>query len=71
MTTGKQWKRVNIYHKYWLDGFAALVDLFICLTSVILAQVIDATDDEPWGPHGTALAEIAQATKNCKYTLHS
>lgn len=26
-------------------------------------QVLDATDDEPWGPHGTALAEIAQATK--------
>ncbi|PWA39337.1 ENTH/VHS-like protein [Artemisia annua] len=26
-------------------------------------KVLDATDDEPWGPHGTALAEIAQATK--------
>lgn len=26
-------------------------------------QVLDATDNEPWGPHGTALAEIAQATK--------
>ena len=26
-------------------------------------QVLDATDDEPWGPHGSALAEIAQATK--------
>jgi len=25
--------------------------------------VLDATDNEPWGPHGTALAEIAQATK--------
>ncbi|MFS7928719.1 putative ENTH domain, clathrin interactor EPSIN 1 [Helianthus anomalus] len=32
-------------------------------TLVILTQVLDATDDEPWGPHGTALAEIAQATK--------
>lgn len=28
-----------------------------------LKQVLDATDNEPWGPHGTALAEIAQATK--------
>lgn len=28
-----------------------------------LLQVLDATDDEPWGPHGSALAEIAQATK--------
>ncbi|XP_043721337.1 clathrin interactor EPSIN 1-like isoform X2 [Telopea speciosissima] len=26
-------------------------------------KVLDATDSEPWGPHGTALAEIAQATK--------
>ncbi|KAL3354685.1 hypothetical protein AABB24_019030 [Solanum stoloniferum] len=26
-------------------------------------KVLDATDDEPWGPHGTALADIAQATK--------
>uniref|UniRef100_A0A5B6ZVA4 Putative clathrin interactor EPSIN 1 isoform X1 n=1 Tax=Davidia involucrata TaxID=16924 RepID=A0A5B6ZVA4_DAVIN len=26
-------------------------------------KVLDATDDEPWGPHGSALAEIAQATK--------
>lgn len=33
---------------------------FIVLT---LKQVLDATDNEPWGPHGTALAEIAQATK--------
>lgn len=28
--------------------------------------MLDATDNEPWGPHGSALAEIAQATK--KYT---
>ncbi|PWA82974.1 ATPase, AAA-type, core [Artemisia annua] len=26
-------------------------------------EVLDATDDEPWGPDGTALAEIAHATK--------
>lgn len=25
--------------------------------------MLDATDNEPWGPHGSALAEIAQATK--------
>ncbi|KAG6420352.1 hypothetical protein SASPL_116877 [Salvia splendens] len=29
----------------------------------ITHQVLDATDDEPWGPHGTILAEIAQGTK--------
>ncbi|XP_058067537.1 clathrin interactor EPSIN 1-like isoform X2 [Magnolia sinica] len=26
-------------------------------------KVLDATSNEPWGPHGSALAEIAQATK--------
>ncbi|XP_010914749.1 clathrin interactor EPSIN 1 [Elaeis guineensis] len=26
-------------------------------------KVLDATSDEPWGPHGSALSEIAQATK--------
>ncbi|KAL0447421.1 UNVERIFIED_CONTAM: Clathrin interactor EPSIN 1 [Sesamum latifolium] len=26
-------------------------------------KVLDATDDAPWGPHGTVLAEIALATK--------
>ncbi|KAF8400903.1 hypothetical protein HHK36_014206 [Tetracentron sinense] len=26
-------------------------------------QVLDATSNEPWGPHGSVLAEIAQATK--------
>ncbi|KAI3939512.1 hypothetical protein MKW92_034063 [Papaver armeniacum] len=26
-------------------------------------KVLDATSDEPWGPHGTDLTEIAQATK--------
>ena len=30
---------------------------------LLLVQVLDATDNEPWGPHGSALAEIAQATK--------
>ena len=29
----------------------------------LMIQVLDATDNEPWGPHGSALAEIAQATK--------
>ncbi|XP_022959791.1 clathrin interactor EPSIN 3-like isoform X3 [Cucurbita moschata] len=27
-------------------------------------KVLDATSNEPWGPHGTLLAEIAQASKN-------
>ncbi|XP_038886610.1 clathrin interactor EPSIN 1 isoform X2 [Benincasa hispida] len=31
-------------------------------------KVLDATDDEPWGPHGSALAEIAQATKKFSET---
>ncbi|XP_047342027.1 clathrin interactor EPSIN 1 [Impatiens glandulifera] len=26
-------------------------------------KVLDATDEQPWGPHGSALAEIAQGTK--------
>uniref|UniRef100_A0A0C9RZA6 TSA: Wollemia nobilis Ref_Wollemi_Transcript_927_1906 transcribed RNA sequence n=1 Tax=Wollemia nobilis TaxID=56998 RepID=A0A0C9RZA6_9CONI len=27
-------------------------------------KVLDATSNEPWGPHGTLMAEIAQATRN-------
>lgn len=27
-------------------------------------KVLDATSNEPWGPHGTLLADIAQATRN-------
>ncbi|KAH9300316.1 hypothetical protein KI387_011899, partial [Taxus chinensis] len=27
-------------------------------------KVLDATSNEPWGPHGTVMAEIAKATKN-------
>ncbi|RVW58949.1 Clathrin interactor EPSIN 2 [Vitis vinifera] len=27
-------------------------------------MVLDATSNEPWGPHGTHLADIAQATRN-------
>lgn len=38
----------------------SFVDFFLPL---FMIQVLDATDDEPWGPHGTALAEIATATK--------
>jgi epsin len=26
-------------------------------------KVLDATSNEPWGPHGSLMAEIAQATK--------
>lgn len=26
-------------------------------------QVLDATSDEPWGPHGTTLSELSHATK--------
>nr|CAB3485644.1 unnamed protein product [Digitaria exilis] len=31
--------------------------------SVKKNQVLDATSDEPWGPHGSALSELAHATK--------
>ncbi|KAH7430392.1 hypothetical protein KP509_09G097000 [Ceratopteris richardii] len=27
-------------------------------------KVLDATSNEPWGPHGTLMADIAQATRN-------
>jgi epsin len=27
-------------------------------------QVLEATSNEPWGPHGTIMADIAQATRN-------
>jgi epsin len=31
---------------------------------IICAQILDATSNEPWGPHGSLLADIAQATHN-------
>ncbi|CAN4120240.1 unnamed protein product [Withania somnifera] len=39
------------------------VNLKVLKVPEIEQKVLDATDDEPWGPHGTALADIAQATK--------
>lgn len=27
-------------------------------------KVLDATSNEPWGPHGTHLIDIAQASRN-------
>ncbi|KAF5743213.1 ENTH/VHS family protein [Tripterygium wilfordii] len=39
------------------------VNLKVLKVPEIEQKVLDATDDEPWGPHGTALVEIAQATK--------
>eukprot|EP00246_Nothoceros_aenigmaticus_P004063 TRINITY_DN1537_c0_g1_i2.p1 TRINITY_DN1537_c0_g1~~TRINITY_DN1537_c0_g1_i2.p1 ORF type:complete len:135 (-),score=25.48 TRINITY_DN1537_c0_g1_i2:29-433(-) len=27
-------------------------------------KVLEATSNEPWGPHGTLMADIAQATRN-------
>ncbi|KAF2304405.1 hypothetical protein GH714_030782 [Hevea brasiliensis] len=38
------------------------VNLKVLKVPEIEQKVLDATDDAPWGPHGTALAEIAQAT---------
>ncbi|WCJ29555.1 ENTH/VHS family protein [Euphorbia peplus] len=39
------------------------VNLKVLKVPEIEQKVLDATDDAPWGPHGTTLAEIAQATK--------
>ncbi|KAK4365088.1 hypothetical protein RND71_016446 [Anisodus tanguticus] len=39
------------------------VNLKVLKVPEIEQKVLDATDNEPWGPHGSALAEIAQATK--------
>ncbi|KAK6249014.1 hypothetical protein QUC31_020579 [Theobroma cacao] len=39
------------------------VNLKVLKVPEIEQKVLDATDNEPWGPHGTALAELAQATK--------
>ncbi|GAB2223027.1 hypothetical protein Droror1_Dr00017162 [Drosera rotundifolia] len=49
------------------------VNLKVLKVPEIEQKVLDATDDEPWGPHGTALAEIAQATKKfseCQMVMH-
>ncbi|XP_039014465.1 clathrin interactor EPSIN 1-like [Hibiscus syriacus] len=39
------------------------VNLKVLKVPEIEQKVLDVTDNEPWGPHGAALAEIAQATK--------
>ncbi|XP_015945114.1 clathrin interactor EPSIN 1-like [Arachis duranensis] len=39
------------------------VNLKVLKVPEIEQKVLDATDNEPWGPHGSALAEIALATK--------
>uniref|UniRef100_A0A7N0RDB7 ENTH domain-containing protein n=1 Tax=Kalanchoe fedtschenkoi TaxID=63787 RepID=A0A7N0RDB7_KALFE len=49
------------------------VNLKVLKVPEIEQKVLDATDDEPWGPHGSALAEIAQATKKyieCKMVMN-
>ncbi|KAI4376968.1 hypothetical protein MLD38_014668 [Melastoma candidum] len=38
------------------------VNLKVLKIPEIEQKVLDATDDEPWGPHGTDLADIARAT---------
>ncbi|XP_042394201.1 clathrin interactor EPSIN 1-like [Zingiber officinale] len=39
------------------------VNLKVLKVPEIEQKVLDATNDEPWGPHGTALSEISHATK--------
>ncbi|GJN17735.1 hypothetical protein PR202_gb04830 [Eleusine coracana subsp. coracana] len=40
------------------------VNLKVLKVPEIEQKVLDATSDEPWGPHGSDLAEIARATKS-------
>lgn len=40
------------------------VNIKVLKVPEIEQKVLDATSDEPWGPHGTVMAEIAQATRN-------
>lgn len=42
-------------------GYAT--ELLICDVLFVI-QILDATSNEPWGPHGSLLADIAQATRN-------
>ncbi|TVU15894.1 hypothetical protein EJB05_39437 [Eragrostis curvula] len=39
------------------------VNLKVLKVPEIEQKVLDATSDEPWGPHGAALSELANATK--------
>ncbi|CAL5069773.1 unnamed protein product [Urochloa decumbens] len=39
------------------------VNLKVLKVPEIEQKVLDATSDEPWGPHGSALSELANATK--------
>ncbi|XP_077217355.1 clathrin interactor EPSIN 1-like isoform X2 [Tasmannia lanceolata] len=39
------------------------VNMKVLKVPEIEQKVLDATNNEPWGPHGSALSEIAQATK--------
>ncbi|KAK8948812.1 Clathrin interactor EPSIN 1 [Platanthera zijinensis] len=39
------------------------VNLKVLKVPEIEQKVLDATSDEPWGPHGSALLELAEATK--------
>lgn len=58
VTSGK----VSIFQIAWISAPIYFKDSPLLLWLFVI-QVLDATDDEPWGPHGTVLAEIAQATK--------
>jgi len=47
-----------------LYGMIACGLTHVCLSLLCFKkQVLDATSDEPWGPHGSALSELAHATK--------
>jgi epsin len=39
------------------------VNLKVLKVPELEQKVLDATSDEPWGPHGSALSDLAQATK--------
>ncbi|XP_031488229.1 clathrin interactor EPSIN 1 isoform X2 [Nymphaea colorata] len=46
------------------------VNLKVLKIPEIEQKVLDATSDEPWGPHGSDMAEIARATKKSELIMN-
>lgn len=49
------------YYYFWNSSYLVSVNQYGYTADF---QVLDATSNEPWGPHGSHLADIAQATRN-------
>ena len=41
-----------------------LYALMIEIAVFLFSQILEATSNEPWGPHGTIMGDIAHATRN-------